>query len=119
MLAELTDGVHPFVLCNPALFSSFRTGHHRLLYIYAYTAMAAAVHAVQAVPYLSPAERAKAAAEAAAAEEARRKAAADDSADRALKQVGHGRCAEVQGSQHSASHVATQLLVVLWCVKHL
>jgi hypothetical protein len=39
------------------------------------------------VPYLSPAERAKAAAEAAAAEEARRKAAADDSGDRALKQV--------------------------------
>jgi phage protein D len=45
------------------------------------------VHALQAVPYLSAAERAKAAAEDAAAEEARRKAAADDSADRALKQV--------------------------------
>jgi hypothetical protein len=45
------------------------------------------VHAIQAVPYLSAAERAKAAAEEAAAEEARRKAAADDSADRALKQV--------------------------------
>ncbi|KAF6255091.1 hypothetical protein COO60DRAFT_1641805 [Scenedesmus sp. NREL 46B-D3] len=46
---------------------------------------------MQAVPYLSPAARAKAAAEEAAAEEAARKAAADDSADRALKQMMGGR----------------------------
>lgn len=42
---------------------------------------------MQAPSYLSPAERAKAAAEEAAAEEARMRVAADDSADRALKQV--------------------------------
>jgi hypothetical protein len=54
------------------------------------------VHAPQAVPYLSPAERAKAAAEEAAAEEARRKAAADDCADRALKQVRRSACCALQ-----------------------